>query len=104
LGNGSSKHLWTEIGADNARSPLCGPIVGESQIPCACTEVEDRPIPSRRDQFGRPPAPVSVNIETEDVIEQIVARRNGPEHAANANLTFVNKRRAHRTLRASFWP
>src|SRR5437879_1039256 len=72
----SNQHLMTEVGADDRDPVPGGTIVGESQVTGACADIEDRRGADRRHQLCRPPAPVVIDVQAEQMVEQIVTRRN----------------------------
>ena len=48
-------------------------------------------VPAGRHEPGRAPAPVAIDVEAEQVVEQVVARGDGREHAADAGLALVHQ-------------
>ena len=83
------------IGADNRHALACPPVVREGKIASTGAQVENRGRSGGRHQPRCLPAPVFINVETQQMIEQVVAWGDGAEHAPDAGLTFIEGWRAH---------
>ena len=66
-------------------------IVSQGKVASAGAKIEYGHGAGRWHQTCRLPAPVLVHVETEQVVEEIVARRNGSEHSAYAGLPFIQQ-------------
>src|SRR5207253_1813947 len=88
-----------EVAADDRHLAAGGAVVGQGQVAGAGADVEDGGVALRRHEARGAPAPVAVNVKAEQVVEQVVARGDVAEHAADAGLTLVEQGRGHRRLR-----
>ena len=88
---GRQQHRQAEVGADDLQTTLSRPVVGQGQVAGPGANVENWAVGRRRRQARSTPAPVTVDIETEQVVEQIVARRDVAEHRANARFALVEQ-------------
>ena len=95
LGGSPDQHFMAKIGTHHRHPTIGRPVIGQRQVAGAGADVEDGSRPLRRDQPGSPPAPVTIDIEAQQVIEQIVARRDVVEHAPDTRLALVEQRRGH---------
>ena len=97
---GSTHHPRCFFAAKNApiadpaavnTSAAGSPIVGQSQIARSRAHIENGQRADRRRQPGSLPAPVAVDIQAQQVIEEVVAWRDVTEHAANARFFPVEE-------------
>jgi len=110
LGTGRKQHRQTEIGADDRHPPLRRPVISEREIAGAGANIENggRYADSRnmrRRQLRCSPTPVAVDVQTKQVIKQIVAVRDVAEHRADAYFALVEQIVGHaRCLRYPLFP
>ena len=69
--------------------PFVAQVIRQGQVAGAGTQVENGSRAHRWDHSGRPPAPVVIDVKAQQMIEQIVARRDVIEHPADAFFSFV---------------
>src|SRR5437016_5248307 len=84
-----------EIGADDGNSASSGPVVSEGQIAGAGTQIEDRSVARVRYNPRGPPPPIAIDVETKQVIQKIITRRDVAEHRANSRLALVEEQCRH---------
>src|SRR5260221_14127570 len=84
-----------EIGTDNRGVPVGSAVIGQGQVPSAGTQVQDRRIARRPNFADGAPAPVDVDAQREQVVQEIIARGDFAEHSSYTRLRFVD---THSTL------
>ena len=81
----------TEVSAEDRHGAAGGAVVGQCEVAGAGAEVEDRPPLgwARRDELRGPGPPALVDVEAEQVVEEVVPRRDLAEHPLDAHFAFV---------------
>src|SRR5437660_894704 len=92
----------TEIRTDDRDFPRGRTIISKSQVPRTGAQIQNRRVAVRWNQAGRSPAPILVDIHAQQVVEQVITRRNVAEHSPNACLTLVEQGNGQETLRPEF--
>src|SRR5262249_45421108 len=92
------EHFMAEIRADDGHAAAGSSMVSQRQVACAGTKIKNWGFAGRWDEPGCPPAPVLIDVQAQQMIEQIVARRNLTEHPSDAALTLVKQRTGHGAL------
>src|SRR5262249_24838715 len=95
LGNGAHQHFAAKIGPDDARAPTPGAIVSQSQVDRTSAKVVDWRGSEWPNQARRSPAPVFIDVEAQEMVQQVVPGRHLTEHPANARLALVEERSDH---------
>ncbi len=74
-------------------APPRGAVVGEREVAGAGAEVEDRAALGRagRDEPRGPRAPALVDVQAQQVVEEVVPRRDLAEHPADADFALVEQ-------------
>ena len=75
---------------DDRHLAASGAIVRQGQVAGAGAEIEDRLEALGRHELHGPPAPVAIDVQAQDVIEQVVHRRNRAEHGADPLFALVD--------------
>src|ERR1700724_3237706 len=81
---GSHQHRMAKVAAVNHRATSL--LKREHKITCSAAEIEHaraRPTKDFRDLLNGSCPPIAIDIEREQMIQKIVARRDVPEHAAH---------------------
>jgi hypothetical protein len=87
----SNQHLMTKVGTNYRNAPSSCSIIRQRKITGAGTQIENRAGRGRTRgyELGGFRSPLFVNIQTQQVIQQIITRSDLHEHAANANFTLI---------------
>jgi hypothetical protein len=87
--SGSNQHGMAKVRTDDGHAPARGSIVSQGQVPGAGAQIQNRRHTLRRHQPSRPPAPIAIHIQAQQMIEQIIPRRNVAEHSPDASFCFI---------------
>src|SRR5689334_10554406 len=90
-----------EISANDRDSPAAGCEILQRQIARAGANVQNWPISFGRYEPCCSPAPPAIDVQTEQMVEQIVARRDIAEHATDARFALVEQCRRHRASKSA---
>ena len=90
--HGPHQHLVAEVGPDDRHAPVGGAVVGEGEVAGAGAQVEDRAVGrAGRDQPRRPAPPALVDVQAQQVVQEVVPRRDLAEHPADAGFALVEQ-------------
>ncbi len=89
------EHLVAEIGTNNGDLSFGGFVVRKREVARSRAHVEDRILGCGRNDLRRTPTPIMVDITTEKVVKEIIARGDVGEHRSDASFAFIKKCRGH---------
>jgi hypothetical protein len=84
------QHLLTEIRSNDADFPFRATIVGQCQIASPGADIQDGAIPGGGNNAHRPPTPVAIHVQRQQMIHQVVAWSDLSEHLLNSLIAFVD--------------